>query len=447
MNELSAIKILYVEDEPELRDHIGYALRLHIDSVTTAANGKEALDLIRDNPPDVVLSDVRMPVMDGLELARILRQEFPELPVVLCTAFTDTDCLLKAIDLGVAGYVTKPVDLFRLLGAIRSAVLPILQRRELAKLKGDTFLGRGLIFGFSPAMSALGQKIDSVAGSDYSVVILGEAGTGKSAVAELVHVTSRRQDKPILTVDCRVRSYEQLEAELFGSAPGRGRPAAERPLGTLRDIHGGTIVLDGLEMLPLPLQGRILRLLEEGAYVPSGATVPVRCDLRAIAVSAVDLEKESLLGRFLQGLWLKLSDVVLTVPPLRDRAQDIPTLCRTFLAQAAEELGRRCPEMTDEAVRLLQHERWPGNLRQLKQLARRALLLAGDPISVAGLKPLLAVSSVAPPEAPPSLKLSDLEAWAVREALTATGGKKMQAAQLLGVSYNTFKDKLRRYGT
>ncbi len=230
MLDISGLSVLYVEDEPELREHVAYALRLHIDSVSTAANGKEALAIIRSNRPDVVISDIRMPVMDGLELAASLRKELPDLPLLFCTAFTDTDFLLKAIELGVSAYIPKPIDTERLLAAVRQAVLPLLQQREIARLKSESIKSCGILAGSGHAIMTLCEQISQVADSDYSVVLTGEAGTGKSAVAEWIHKMSWRKKKQLLSINCRSRSAEQLENELFGRLTARGRT----PLGVCR---------------------------------------------------------------------------------------------------------------------------------------------------------------------------------------------------------------------
>ncbi len=453
MYDISELTILYVEDEPELRDHVGYALQLHIDSVVTAANGQEALELIRLNRPDIVISDIRMPVMDGLELTALLRHKYPAIPVILCTAFTDTGYLLKAIELGVAAYISKPIDTGRLVEAIKQAALPILQRREIEHFKTEALRAGGLMIGDNPAMKALGNKITQVADSNFSVVISGETGTGKSAVAELLHGMSGRKTKRMLTVNCRSRSAEQLEVELFGKATGRGRPMTVRDGGVLHEISGGTLLLDAPELLPLPLQERILTLLENKSYLPGGGTVALPCDVRVVTLTTADLGKEAAQGRFSGNLWLRLSDVVLNLPPLRERTADIAALCRTFLGQAADDLGCACPELSPDALSLLQAEPWPGNFRQLKQFIRRAVFHAGAIITAADVRANIAEAVgtggvVGAKDFLPlqSHKLTDLEQWAIERAMHATGGKKMQAAELLGISYNAFKEKIRRYG-
>lgn len=448
MPDISKLTILYVEDEPELRDHVGYALRLYIDTVLTASNGQEALELVRLNKPDILISDIRMPLMDGLELTVLVRRKFPSIPVLLCTAFTDTAYLLKAIELGVAAYIPKPIDITRLIAAIKQAAIPILQGREIQRLRSKAVHDCIILKSDNPAMHALCEQITQVADSTYSVVVKGESGTGKSTVAELLHAMSSRNAKHSLTLDCRSRSAEQLETELFGKTSGRGRPTTQRDNGVLREISGGTLVIDTPELLPLPLQERLLNLLEKSAYLPTGGTDSIHCDLRVVTLTTLDLAKEAQEGRFNNNLWLRLSDVVLNIPPLRERSEDIPAFCQSLLARAADDLGRRCPGLSPDAVKLLQKEPWPGNFRQLKQCIRQAAFRTDGQIIPADLKPLLtspAVTAATALEALPSFKLTTLEAWGIQRALQATSGKKMQAAELLGISYNAFKEKLKKY--
>jgi DNA-binding NtrC family response regulator len=453
--ETSNLTILYVEDEPELREHVAFALTLHFENVLTAINGREALELFKINRPDVVISDIRMPIMDGLELTAELKRNFPDVPVILCTAFTDTAYLLRAIELGVAAYIPKPIDTARMLDAVNRAVLPILQRREIQRLKSEAIKTNGLLSGNSPAMLALREQITRAAESDYAVVVRGENGTGKGMVAELLHSMSRRKKKRLHTIECRSRSAEQLELDLFGRTPGRGRPSPHRDSGILKEINGGTLALKSPELLPVSLQERILSLLESGSYSPAAGIESIECDVRVIALTTADLGEEALQGRFSGSLWLRLSDVVLNIPPLRDRSEDIPEFCSNFIAQAADDLGRNSPMLTPEALQLLQAEQWPGNFRELKQRLRRLLVQAGDIITAAEVRAsgVDAVGSVGAKDVGAkdflplqSCKLSDLERWAIERAIHTTGGKKMQAAELLGISYNAFKEKMRRYG-
>lgn len=445
MDELTDLTVLYVEDEPDLREQVAFALRMHFARVLTADNGKEALGAIGREVPDVVVTDIRMPVMDGLALASRLKEKVPDLPVVLCTAFHETDHLLRAIELGVAAYVSKPIDFEKLRQAIELAGRPAVSQREIRQLRSEAAIS-GRLLGAESIMRPIAEQLQQVADTDLSVMLDGEPGTGKNFLAGRIHALSKRKARPLLTVDCHGRTPEQLERELFGDSRGRGRPAANAT-DLLAAADGGTLLLDGPEQLPLPLQLRLFRLLEEGMFVPNSALAPVACNLRVVTVTSANLDKLAQAGAFSPELLLRLRDVQVTLPPLRDRHCDIPLLARFFLAVSADEFSRPCPAMAADAEVLLQQQSWPGNLRELKQLMRRALFMAGNPVSAAGLKPLLSqvVNPMVPDILPSSLNLVDLEQWAIAQALTATNGKKLQAARLLGISYNTFKDKLRRY--
>jgi DNA-binding NtrC family response regulator len=445
MSDLSEISVLYVEDEPDLREHIAFGLKLHVGTILTAADGKQALEMVRRRRPDLVVTDIRMPQMDGLALASALNAEFPGLPVVICTAFTDTAYLIKAIELGVAAYVSKPIDNAQLLAAVERIAQPILQRRELERLKGETARSRNVIFGSSPAMQAVADQVVRSADSDFSILIQGEPGCGKSTLAALIHSMSRRSKRPLVHIDAQARDAEQLEAELFGTPAGRGRPSATPNHGVLASACGATLLLDSPEALPLPLQARLLRVLEEGKYTPAGSIACIPCDLRVLATSSADLAAEARAGRFRQDLLLQISDNVITIPPLRSRAEDIASIAGRLLSEAANDLEMSRPELLPETLALLAGHPWPGNCRQLRQVLRRSLLVDSDKICAATMKQLLGAAPVAAQTPPPKLNLAELERWAVGEALAASGGRKMEAARMLGISYNTFKDKLVKY--
>ena len=445
MNELTDVTVLYVEDEPDLRDQVAFALRMHFTRVVAAENGAEAVEAARREAPDVVVTDIRMPEMDGLALATRLKEDFPDLPVVMCTALHETEHLLKAIELGVAAYVSKPINFEKLRLTIESAARPVIHQREIRRLRCEAAIS-GRLMAPESAMLSIAEQLEQVADTDLSVMLDGEPGTGKNFLAGRIHALSKGKLRPLLTVDAHGRSAEQLEQELFGDCRRRGRPAAYATE-LLAVADGGTLLLDGPEELPLPLQQRLFRLLEDGMFVPNSSIDPVPCKLRVITVTSANLDKLAQAGLFSPELLQRLRDFHLTLPPLRERQCDISLLARFFLAASADEFGRPWPALTDDAEQLLKQQPWPGNLRELKQLMRRALFMAGNPISVSGLKPLLgqAAAPVSSDLMPSSLNLAVVEQWAIVQALTATSGKKLQAARLLGISYNTFKDKLRRY--
>ena len=445
MSGLKDIIVLYVEDEPLLQQYVALSLSLQIGTVLTALDGGQALEMVRRRRPDLVVTDILMPHMDGLALAAALSEEFPGLPVIICTAFTETDYLLRAIELGVSAYVPKPIDVARLLAAIERTAQPILQQRELERLKKESAKSRSVIFGSSPAMAQLAEQLVATADSDFSILLQGEPGSGKSTLAALIHSMSRRQNRPLIGIDAQARDAEQLAAELFGLPPGRGRPSATPNHGLLASADGATLLLDAPETLPLPLQARLLRLLEERRYTPAGSLDSIPCDLRILATTSADLAAEVAAGRFRADLLLQIGDIVVTIPPLRARVEDIGQIAGRLLSEAANDLEIACPELTAEALALLSRHPLPGNCRQLRQVLRRSLLVNSGKITASTVKHLLGAASVAP-AALPKLNLGELERWAVGEALIASGGRKMEAARMLGISYNTFKDKLVRYG-
>jgi len=445
LHELKGLSVLLVEDEEDLRRETAGFLELFCGSVGQAAHGREALAQVEERLPDVVVSDIRMPVMDGLEMAGQLKESHPELPVIFCTAFTDTAYLIRAIELGAAAFVRKPVNTDELLGAIRRAAEPVLRQRQLERLQRENATSRSLLFGASDAMQRVAEQLLPVAECDFSVLLEGEAGSGKSTLAMLLHDMSRRRKHPLVVVDACAREPEQLEAELFGVPGGRGRPTAAN-LGLLASADGGTLLLDAPERLPLPLQARLLRVIEEGRCTPAGSLSAFPCDLRLLTTTSADLGAAAAAGRFHQGLFIQLSDTVVHVPPLRERIEDIPQLAVRLLCEAADDLEIPCPELPPDALVLLKKQSWPGNCRQLRQVLRRSLLTDSRIITPATLKGLLGGAGSQAAGKLPRLNLVELERWAIGEALTACGGRKMEAAKVLGISYNTFKDKLGRYG-
>ncbi|WP_460595574.1 sigma-54-dependent transcriptional regulator [Geomonas sp. Red276] len=444
-NEKSALKILYVEDEPDLRGRIGIVLEMYFDRVLTAANGAEAVDLFTSQRPDVVVSDIMMPVMDGLELARRLREIAPGLPIIFSTAFTETGYLLKAIELGIAAYVRKPLDCRELVAAINRAGAPILQERELSRLRSREQAALELFLGESPAMQEVVAKARRIAGTGFSLVIQGETGVGKSHLASLIHSLSERRHHPFVPVTVSSLADTLVESQLFGHVKGAFTGAGTARSGLFEEGSGGTIFLDDIDCASPSLQAKILQVVEQKWFFPVGGTKPVTADVRIIAATNRDLLAEVREGRFREDLYYRLADLVIVVPPLRERGGDIPVLGRTFLNEICSELRRVPPRLAPEALLMLTRHSWPGNVRELKSVMKRAALFAGETLAPEELSRLL---STAPDAAPgsPLQTLEEIKRQAVRQALEATGGKKMEAARLLDVEYGSFKRMLERYG-
>ena len=438
-----ALDVLYVEDDACIRDAVALGIEVEFGSVRTAGNGVEALAMIRSRPPDVVVTDIRMPHMDGLQLTARLKNEFPDLPVIITTAFTEVEYLLRAIELGVRACIRKPITYTLLRDAIRSAGQPVLLKRRIGEIKARSDEMLLLKLGFSPLMRTVAEQAATAADNDFMLTIQGESGAGKVYLARLIHVMSARRLRPFTVLPCHGVPAERLERELFGMKRwGAGKLAA---------ASGGVVVLQHLDALPRELQIRLLRAVEEQSYLPSGETRPLALDVRLIATISGSAHQAPTDGRLDPALAHTLADQTIEAPPLRNIREEIPRLAGIFLAEAAENLHRHDPRIDEAAAAFLSGRPWPGNMRELRSVMRRAALSGQTTVSVevlnltmTGASPVAtSVTTVAPTS---SLTLDELERWAIIEALKRSDGKKMQAAVLLGLDYKRFKRKLEKYG-
>lgn len=447
MSDKANLKILFVEDEPKLSERIYIVLKMHFEQVFSAGNGTEGLELFSRERPDVVVSDIMMPTMDGLEMTKRIRALAPETPVIFCTAFTETSYLLQAIELGVSAYVRKPLDCRQLVKTIKQAATPILQRIELENAKQREQDSLELLMGNSPAMRSVILEAQRVAGTTYSLLIQGETGAGKSHLALLIHGLSQRKYHPFFTVNLSSLPEALAESELFGHIKGAFSGAVSTKKGLFEEAHGGTLFLDDVDCAPPAIQSKILHAVEQKRFYPVGGTKPVEMDTRIITASNRNLFDEVHKGNFREDLYYRLVDLVITIPALRERGDDIPVLARAFLYDASQELNRIPPRMAPDAILQLSRHPWPGNIRELKSVMRRAALFAGETLTAEELIHLLAVKNLKPigkdSAAPRSFE--EVKSQAVRQALAATGGKKMEAARLLGIDYSSFKRMLDKY--
>ncbi len=441
------LKILYVEDEPKLRERIHIVLKMRFEQVFTAANGNEGLEAFFRERPDIVVSDIKMPVMDGLEMAMRIREVAPETPIILSTAFTETAYLLKAIELGVSAYVRKPLDCRQLVEAITRIAAPILQGIELERARHGEHASLELLLGDSPAMQDVIRKARRIAATDYAMIIQGETGVGKSHLAAVIHGLSPRRHRPFIPVTMSALPESLVESQLFGHIKGSFTDATATKKGLFEEADGGTVFLDDVDCAPPAIQAKILHAVEQKRFFPVGGTKPVDVDIRIIAASNRDLLDEVRKGNFREDLYYRLGDLVITLPPLRERGDDIAVLARMFLNDVSLELDRTPPRMTPDALFLLNRHPWPGNVRELKSVMKRVALFAGEAVSGEDLSAIMTVYQKPAAEVNAIGRLQTLEelkCQAVRQALAATGGKKMDAARLLGVDYSSFKRMLEK---
>ena len=441
------ITVLYVEDEPEIRKTTRAVLEMNFERVLSAADGWAGLEVFSREAPDVVVSDIRMPGMDGLEMMKRVRALDPDVPVILLTAFADTANLLQAIELGVFACVAKPLDVRRLFETISKAAVPVLLKLELETLRQREQSSLAFHLGDSPAMKQVIQQAQRVAGTNYSIIIEGETGVGKSHLAALIHGLSPRRQQPFITVNLSSLPEALVESELFGHGKGAFTGAVAAKTGLFEEANGGTLFLDDVDCAPHAVQTKILHVVEQKRFFPVGKTKAVEVDVRIISASNRDLLAEAGKGNFREDLYYRLGDLVMALPPLRERGEDITVLARKFLIDASRELDRVPPRLTSDIVLLLSQYPWPGNVRELKSVMKRAALFAGEVLNGADLENVMKLSPRAESEGVPVLlqTLDALKREAVTRALSATGGKKMEAARLLDVEYRNFKRMLEKY--
>lgn len=380
------IRILVVDDEDSVRRRCLRLLAREGYDAMGAKTSAAALEIVQSTSCDVVLADIRMPGMDGMQLLNHLKEFDPSIEVIMMTGYAAVDTAVRAMKSGAYDYLTKPVEMDELLHVVRNvAEKKYLQRemeclrRQLQDRQGERFL-----VGNSPAINEVHRFIDKVASVDCNVLLMGESGTGKTLVARSIHDRSRRSKHPYVVADCAALSGALLESELFGHVKGAFTGAYSDRKGYFETANNGTIFLDEVGELPLDLQGKLLRAVEDNVVFPLGSSKPMKVDLRVIAATNKNLDELVRAGAFREDLVYRLNVVSLKIPPLRERAEDIPLFLKHFAKKHAVKLGlEKVPVFSDEALAALRTYQWPGNVRELENVVQRALVLAeGDRISL-----------------------------------------------------------------
>jgi DNA-binding NtrC family response regulator len=443
-------RVLIVDDEADGRDTLSQLVQAWDYDVRTAADGREAQRLALDWHPDAILSDLVMPGADGLWLLRALRSDLPDCPVVLLTGRGSVQMAVQAIKDGAYDFIEKPVEASRLKVVLERALekkrtlreVQLLKRRLAALVPGTDIIGA------APSMQRVLDLVRKVAPSAASVVIQGESGTGKEVLARAIHSLSPRRDGPFLALNCSAIPPTLIEAELFGYERGAFTGAVERRLGDFELASGGTLFLDEVGELPPELQGKFLRVLEERRVRRLGGRAEVEVDARVLCATQGDLREEARRGRFREDLYFRLHVFTVELPPLRERREDIPLLAQHFVDKFNAETGRRVHGVTPAATAVLQGYAWPGNIRELRNVLERAMILVeGDLIGVEQLPPELVPG---PPGAsslrlPLDLTLDEVERRYLLATLRRLGGNKARTAEALGLSEKTLYNKLNRY--
>jgi len=437
-------RALVVDDDPGVRYTLREILEAEGLSVAEAEDGVAALAEVERFRPELVVADLRMPRLDGMELLRRLSARAPAPRVVLITAHGSERQAVEAMKSGAYDYFRKPFEPEELVAVVRRALEAVRLRAENERLSGQLALSRTMVFA-SEAMGRLAVLVARVGPRDVTVLLTGESGTGKERVAEALVGSSARADRPFVRFNCAALVPELAEAELFGHARGAFTGAVRSRPGLFGEADGGTILLDEIGELALPLQGKLLRVLQEGEVRPVGEERARKVDVRVIAATHRDLKELVGRGAFRDDLYWRLHVVHLAVPPLRERPEDIAPLARHFLARFSERFGAGSLRVPDELFPRLAAYPWPGNVRELENALETLVALSRDGELDLGLLPAAAVRESGP-GMPLRARVEAYERGLVLEALRAAGGSRTEAARLLGISRVTLHDKLRKYG-
>jgi two-component system response regulator HydG len=446
-------RILVADDEESHRIMLRAVLQEEGYEVIGAADGPEAIRAVEQEPFDLILLDIRMPGMDGIEALTEIRKISPYIPVLMMTAYASVKTAVEALKAGAFEYLIKPLDIDELKILIQKALEHYHLREENLVLRerlGDRF-DFSKIIGKSQKMKDLFDLLAQVAPTDATVLILGESGTGKELVANSIHHNSRRASQPFIKVSCAALPETLLESELFGHEKGAFTGAIARREGRFQLAHRGTIFLDEVGEMSAATQAKILRVLQEKEFEPLGGTRTVKVDVRVIAATNKDLDREVKEGRFREDLFYRLNVVPVSIPPLRERKEDIPALAVHFLYLYREKNQKELKETSPKALDLLVRYDWPGNIRELENCIERAVIVArGEVIAPVDLPPQVQALSAGREEPgvhfPVGISLQEAERALIFKTLEDTGGNRSRAAEILGINRRTLQIKLKEYG-
>jgi DNA-binding NtrC family response regulator len=442
--------ILVVDDDAAMTSAICEVLRQDGYVPLSAQSGSAALEIVTREPPDLLITDLRMAAMTGHQLQQELQAIAPELPVVIITAFGTIESAVESMKLGARDFITKPFSNKELLLVVARVLENRRLRQEVKQLRVELARSYGLsnIIAADPKMTEVLGMLERIADSSAMVLITGESGTGKDLLARALHFSSSRREGPFVPINCVAIPEHLIDSELFGYARGAFIDARQAKTGLFITAHGGTLFLDEVGEMPVQLQIKLLRAIEAKKIRPLGATEELPVDVRIVAATNTNLEKALESGRLRSDLYYRLATVTLAVPPLRDRPDDIPLLIKHFLARASAEAGRPVPEVEPQALARLLHYPWPGNARELQNAIQRGVILAHNNIlTINDLPPKVAGLDVSPVRTlseavDKRMSLDQLEHDYIRAVLDAVNGNKTEAANILRIDRKTLYRKL-----
>lgn len=445
-------RIVVFDDEASMGRILVKTLGLEGFEAKAFTNPIEGLEALEKLQPDVLLTDMRMPEMDGMAVLDRMNKEFPDVPVLIVTAFGTVEGAVDAMQTGAFNYITKPFQQGNLLAQITRAMQHRRMLQENVRLSEQTTVferGSGEIVGQSDAIQGVREIISRAAPTDSSVLITGNSGVGKELVARAVHNQSRRGQGRFIAINCPSIPPSLIESEMFGYERGAFTGADRSKMGLMELAEGGTLLLDEVAELPIEMQVKLLRVLQELEFERVGGSATVKVDVRVLASTNSDLDEVVALGLFRQDLLYRLKVVPVHLPPLRERAEDIPLLVEAFLKRCSEPDGRMAREVTPAAMQLLMQYSWPGNIREVQNVIENMVISSSGPVlDVDDMPP--DIRSAVPTDGgstfPVGITMRELEERAIRETLASVGGNRRAAAKILGIGLRTLHRKIQDYG-
>ena len=459
--ERRAPRILVVDDERSMRELLAIVLRREGYEVLLADNGRSAIDLLEREPVDLLISDIKMPDLSGVDVLRAAKKIDQDILGIMITAFASTETAVEAMRLGACDYLSKPFDIDLLKMKVREKIENRQLRQENLLLKRTLGLTHQFanIIGRSESMVDVFKMIETVARTNSTILLTGESGTGKGLVAQAIHFHSLRRDKPMVSLNCGALPENLLESELFGHMRGAFTGADSNKKGLLEVAERGTVFLDEIGEMSAVMQVKLLRVLQERRFRRVGGLEELQADIRVIAATNQDLTRAIAEGRFREDLYYRINVIPISLPPLRERREDIPLLAEHFVVKYNEQMGKGISGISHESMDLLARYDWPGNIRELENVMERAVALEPTPAILPDSLPAVvrgettrtSAASVAGSEGLPDsgfdleAHVKEIEMGYIAEALKRAGGVQVKAAELLGMSFRSFRYYVKKY--
>ena len=454
-------RILVVDDERSMRELLAIVLRREGYEVLLAENGRAAIDLLEREPVDLLISDIKMPDLSGVDVLRAAKKIDQDILGIMITAFASTETAVEAMRLGACDYLSKPFDVDLLKMKVREKIENRQLKQENLLLKRTLGLSHQFsnIIGRSEPMLEVFKMIETIARTNSTILLTGESGTGKGLVAQAIHFHSLRRDKPMVSLNCGAMPENLLESELFGHMRGAFTGADSNKKGLLEVAERGTVFLDEIGEMSAVMQVKLLRVLQERRFRRVGGLEELQADIRVVAATNQDLTRLIAEGRFREDLFYRINVIPIHLPPLRDRREDVPLLAQHFLAKYSEQMGKEVSGVSHEALELMMRYDWPGNIRELENTIERAVALEATPTVLAESLPpsvrgdssrSLAAGQAASDVLPASgfdleAHVKEIERGYIAEALKRAGGVQVKAAELLGMSFRSFRYYVKKY--